>query len=129
MISLFQTNYKTQHTCMTTKHDLGQYFTTHTTLKEKVFEFIMNNPADILEPSVGQGDLVAFITEKNPQITFDMYEIDTQIKLLDKIQQDKVVYGDFMEHPLTKTYKTIVGNPPYIRTKKGNLYICGSILI
>ena len=24
---------------------------------------------------------------------------------------------------ITKTYKTIVGNPPYIRTKKGNLYI------
>lgn len=108
---------------MTTKHDLGQYFTTHPKLKEKVFEFIQNNPSNILEPSIGQGDLVAFITEKNPQITFDMYEIDTQIKLLDKIQQDKVVYGDFMEHPLTKTYKTIVGNPPYVRTKKGNLYI------
>jgi adenine-specific DNA-methyltransferase len=24
---------------------------------------------------------------------------------------------------MTKTYKTIVGNPPYVRTKKGNLYI------
>ena len=52
-----------------------------------------------------------------------MYEIDKEIKLLDNIQQDKIIYGDFMTQKITKTYKTIIGNPPYIRTKKGNLYI------
>ena len=108
---------------MTTKHNLGQYFTTHNELKEKVFEFILNRPSNILEPSIGQGDLITFITDKIPNITFDMYEIDPQIKLLDKIQKDKVVYGDFMKQSITKTYKTIIGNPPYVRTKKGNLYI------
>jgi len=108
---------------MTTKHDLGQYFTTHTELKQKVFEFVLNEPCNILEPSIGQGDLITFIIEKIPNVTFDMYEIDPKIKLLDKIQQDKVVYGDFMKQIITKTYKTIVGNPPYVRTKKGNLYI------
>ena len=108
---------------MTTKHNLGQYFTTHNELKEKVFEFILNTPSNILEPSMGQGDLITFITDKIPSITFDMYEIDTKIKLLDKIQKDKVIYGDFMTQTITKTYKTIVGNPPYVRTKKGNLYI------
>ena len=108
---------------MTSKHNLGQYFTTHNELKEKVFEFIINNPSNILEPSMGQGDLITFITDKNSSITFDMYEIDTTIKLLDKIQKDKVVYGDFMKQIITKTYKTIIGNPPYVRTKKGNLYI------
>ena len=108
---------------MTTKHNLGQYFTTHNELKEKVFEFIINNPSNILEPSMGQGDLITFIIDKNSSITFDMYEIDTTIKLLDKIQKDKVVYGDFMKQIITKTYKTIIGNPPYVRTKKGNLYI------
>jgi adenine-specific DNA-methyltransferase len=108
---------------MRIKHNLGQYFTTHAELKEKVFEFILNSPSNILEPSIGQGDLITFITDKIPSITFDMYEIDTKIKLLDKIQKDKVVYGDFMTQIITKTYKTIVGNPPYVRTKKGNLYI------
>jgi adenine-specific DNA-methyltransferase len=108
---------------MIIKHNLGKYFTTHTELKEKVFEFILNSPSNILEPSIGQGDLITFITDKLPSITFDMYEIDTKIKLLDKIQKDKVVYGDFMKQIITKTYKTIVGNPPYVRTKKGNLYI------
>jgi len=108
---------------MTTKHSLGQYFTTNIELKEKVFEFILNCPSNILEPSIGQGDLITFITDKIPSVVFDMYEIDTNIALLDKIEKDKVIYGDFMKQTITKTYKTIVGNPPYVRTKKGNLYI------
>jgi len=108
---------------MAIKHNLGQYFTTHTELKEKVFEFILNRPSNVLEPSMGQGDLIAFITDKTPSITFDMYEIDTKIKLLENIPKDKVVYGDFMKQTIIKTYKTIVGNPPYVRTKTGNLYI------
>ena len=108
---------------MTMKHNLGQYFTTHNELKEKVFEFILNNPSNILEPSIGQGDLVTFITDKMPRTTFDMYEIDTSIELMDKIQKEKVIYGDFMKQTITKKYNTIVGNPPYVRTKKGNLYI------
>jgi adenine-specific DNA-methyltransferase len=108
---------------MTTKHNLGQYFTTNNELQEKVFEFILNSPSNILEPSIGQGDLINFIKDKIPTITFDMYEIDTNIKLLDNIPKNMVVYDDFMTQKITKTYKTIVGNPPYVRTKKGNLYI------
>lgn len=105
------------------KNKLGQYFTTCVVLKEKVLEFILNNPQNILEPSIGQGDLVSFITEKIPHVSFDMYEIDTSIPLLDGVHKDKVIYGDFITQKITKKYKTIVGNPPYIRTKKGNLYI------
>ena len=52
-----------------------------------------------------------------------MFEIDTNIKLLDNIPKNMVVYDDFMTQQIIKTYKTIVGNPPYVRTKKGNLYI------
>jgi adenine-specific DNA-methyltransferase len=108
---------------MTTNHDLGQYYTTHIELKEKLFEFILNSPSNILEPSIGRGDLITFITNKLPNITFDMYEIDNNIQLLDNIEKTNVIYGDFMTQHITKTYKTIVGNPPYVRTKKGNLYI------
>lgn len=105
------------------KHALGQYFTTHIELKKKVLEFILNEPTNILEPCIGRGDLITFITDKLSSITFDMYEIDSTIKLLDDIQEDKVIYGDFMKQVIAKTYKTIIGNPPYIRTKKRNLYI------
>ncbi len=108
---------------MTTKHKLGQYFTTHIELKEKVYEFVLNNPSTILEPSIGQGDLIVYIKDKIPDVTFDMYEIDKTIKLLTTIQKSSVIYGDFMEQKIIKLYKTIVGNPPFVRTKKGNLYI------
>jgi adenine-specific DNA-methyltransferase len=108
---------------MIAKNNLGQYFTTNIELKEKIYEFILNKPSIILEPSIGQGDLITFIADKIPDIIFDMYEIDKEIKLLDNIQKDKIIYGDFMTQIITKTYKTIIGNPPYIRTKKGNLYI------
>ena len=113
----------TKMSSMTKKHKMGQYFTTHNVLKEKIFEFILNSPDTILEPCIGQGDLITFIIDKNPDLIFDMYEIDIKIKLLDNIQKDKVIYGDFMKQIITKTYKTIVGNPPYIKTKKRNLYI------
>ena len=108
---------------MQQKNPLGQYFTTNITLKEKVCEFILNDPNIILEPSIGQGDLVQYIKEKNQNINFDMYEIDTTIKILKGIAKNKIIYGDFMKQKITKKYKTIIGNPPYIRTTKGNLYI------
>jgi len=104
-----------------TKSKLGQYFTTSKILQEKVFEFILNSPDNILEPSVGRGDLVNFIKSKMSTIKFDMYEIDNTIKLLNGI--DKVVFCDFLKETITKKFKTIIGNPPYIKTKKGNLYI------
>ena len=118
---------------MTTKHDTGQYFTMNLLLKHTIFEFILNSPSYILEPSIGQGDLIAYLSEKMPNTTFDMYEIDPTIKLLEKIQRDNIIYGDFLKQTITKKYTTIVGNPPYVRTKKGNLYIdfvekCGNLL-
>ena len=108
---------------MTTKSNLGQYFTTHIDLQEKIYEFIFNKPSTILEPCIGQGHLVSFVANKLPNITFDMYEIDTTIQLLDKISKDVVIYGDFIKTPVLKKYITIIGNPPFLRTKKGNLYI------
>jgi len=107
---------------METKHDLGQYFTTNDSLKQKVLELVMNNPTVILEPSVGQGDLVQIIYNNNNKIQFDMYEIDTKIKLLDNIPTN-IIYGDFMEQNVKKKYSTIIGNPPFVRTTTGNLYI------
>jgi adenine-specific DNA-methyltransferase len=102
---------------------LGQYFTTDISLKEKVFEFIQNRPSVILEPSIGQGDLVSYISTRISMATFDMYEIDNTIPLLDHVSKDNVIYADFTEQNIQKTYMTIIGNPPYVKNKTGNLYI------
>lgn len=100
----------------------GQYFTKNRLLQKKMYSFILNNPKEILEPSVGRGDLVQYIDSQIPNIKFDMYEIDDKIKdfLIDKKQ---IIFGDFLCQQINKKYDTIIGNPPYVRTKKGNLYI------
>lgn len=105
------------------KNNLGQFFTTNKKLQDKVFEFILNNPDNILEPCIGRGDLVSSVKNKNEQISFDMYEIDDKIEILECINKNDIIYCDFMEKQINKKYDTIIGNPPYVRTKKGNLYI------
>ena len=108
---------------MATIHSLGQYFTTNLELKKKLVEMIKNEPDVILEPSIGRGDLIISVKEKFPQSSIDMYEIDNTIELLNGIEKCDVIYGDFLEQDIKKRYKTIIGNPPYVKTKNGNLHI------
>ena len=103
-------------------HSKGQYFTTDPTLQYIILDFIKNNPKTILEPSIGRGDLVKYITE-NSNVNFDMYELDESIELLEDIDREKVNYGDFIKAKISKKYKTIIGNPPYIKKSTGNLYL------
>ena len=100
---------------------LGQYFTKDISLQRKISEFILNDPEIILEPSVGRGDLLGYFSKHCPKIKFDCYEIDETIDFI--IDTECIVIGDFLKTKIKKKYKTIIGNPPYIRTKKGNLYI------
>jgi len=100
---------------------LGQYFTKHISLKEKIYEFILNSPSSILEPSVGRGDLIDYLYDKI-ECLFDMYEIDNTIELMKNVPKN-VIYGDFLKEEINKKYDTIIGNPPYIKTSTGNLYI------
>lgn len=105
------------------KNNLGQYFTTNENLQKKLYTFILNKPDLILEPSIGAGDLINFVLSKSPKIKFDMYEIDNSINFLDIINKKNIIFGDFLNIEINKTYDTIIGNPPYVKTSKGNLYI------
>jgi adenine-specific DNA-methyltransferase len=115
---------------MSHKHEekslLGQFFTTNEILKETVMSFVKNNPNKILEPCVGRGDLVDYVlsnTDPSKQPDFIMYEIDNSIEPLSCINSDDIEYCDFLNKEVGKTFDTIIGNPPFVRTKKGNLYI------
>jgi len=107
------------------KKEYGQYFTTSKILQEKVCGFIKNNPSMILEPSIGRGDLVDCVLQKYPNCNINMYEIDQQLCFLPCVQKRKnsLKIGDFLSQNINTKYTTIVGNPPYIKHKKGNLYI------
>jgi adenine-specific DNA-methyltransferase len=105
---------------------LGQFFTKNIILKETVISFIKNNPNTILEPCVGRGDLVEHVlsnTNQSKQPKFIMYEIDNSIQPLSSINSCDIEYCDFLNKEVEETFDTIIGNPPFVRTQKGNLYI------
>jgi len=108
---------------MTDYHSKGQYFTEDINLQNHVVNLIFNIPNKILEPSIGRGDLVCRANKKFKNIPIDMYEIDEDIALLEGINKDDIVYGDFMNQNINIKYDTIIGNPPYVKTNKGNLYV------
>jgi adenine-specific DNA-methyltransferase len=116
------------------RQKLGQYFTVSEILQEKVYEFILNKPIRILEPSVGRGDLVEYIKKRNNEIVFDMYEIDKELDVLSSIKKEDIIYEDFLTSTIKYKYETIIGNPPYVKQKKGNMYLefinkCFDILV
>lgn len=104
-------------------HEKGQYFTKNNYLKESVYNLILNNPSNILEPSCGRGDLVDYVQTKNKSVVFDLYEIDTNIPILKSVDKNRIIYGDFLLQEIDKSYRTIIGNPPYVKRPNGNLYI------
>lgn len=106
------------------KYKLGQYFTKNELLQQTVCNLIKNDPAIILEPSIGRGDLICYCKSKlGKDIVFDMYEIDDTIELLNCINSNNVNYKNFLLANIERTYTTIIGNPPYIKKRGGNLYI------
>tara|TARA_B110001452_G_C15220958_1_gene423298 strand:- start:921 stop:2081 length:1161 start_codon:yes stop_codon:yes gene_type:complete len=104
-------------------HEKGQYFTSNKYLQKSVCELIRNNSKIILEPSVGRGDLVDYVLQQNKNIKFDLFEIDEKINILESIKNIEITYGDFLLQNIDKTYDTIIGNPPYIKKTKGNIYL------
>jgi len=105
------------------KKKFGQYFTTDVSLKSAVLEFIKNTPSRILEPCVGHGHLVSHILKNSTIINFDMYEIDEMLNPLENINKNDIHFCNFLDTKLDVKYDTIIGNPPFVRTKIGNLYI------
>ena len=103
------------------KKHLGQYFTTNIVLQEKVLQFIMNEPEIILEPSCGRGDLIRYI-QLFMDVSFDAIELDENLDFV--IDKSTIIFSDFFDYSFTKKYKTIVGNPPYVKIKSScNLYL------
>ncbi len=97
------------------KKQLGQFYTTN-------YEYILSNmeiPSNvinIIEPFVGNGDLLNFIENKK-KYNLEIYDIDP--KIADTIKQDTLT------NPPDYTDKFILTNPPYLaknKSKEKDLY-------
>ena len=111
---------------MSKKKNLGQYFTISDQLQQFVFEKVKYKSSQLLEPSFGAGHLLQKFKEYNENYPMVCCEIDKFIKhVVNFNEYQSVLYGDFTEQKLDVKFKTIIGNPPYVKGCKGkfNLYI------
>ena len=106
------------------KKDLGQYFTIADDLQKFVFEKVKHKSSRLLEPSFGAGHLLKKFKEYDENYPMICYELDSKVKPVITFNQYQTpIYGDFTQQTITTKFKTIIGNPPYVKQKTGNLYI------
>ena len=106
------------------KKDIGQYFTISDDLQKYVFEKVKNKSSLLLEPSFGAGHLLKKFKEYDENYPMICYELDTSVKPVITFNQYQTpIYGDFTLQKITTKFKTIIGNPPFVKQKTGNLYI------
>lgn len=109
---------------MNHRKDFGQYFTIADELQTFVFEKVKYKSSRLLEPSFGAGHLLKKFKEYDDNYPIVCYELDSKIKPVITFNEHQTpVYGDFTQQILTCKFKTIIGNPPYVKQKTGNLYI------
>ena len=106
------------------KKDLGQFFTSADSLQTFVFDHVKHKGSTLLEPSFGAGHLLKPFLQYNPNYPMVCYELDhTIVPVVPFNQHQMTIYADFTKQEIRQRYKTIIGNPPYIKQSSGNLYI------
>jgi adenine-specific DNA-methyltransferase len=107
------------------KKELGQFFTVSEHLQQFVFDSVKYKNELLLEPSFGAGHLLKKFKEFNNEYPIHCYEIDKKIKpILEFNKYQEIIYKDFTKQKISIKYKTIIGNPPYVKQRsKRNLYI------
>lgn len=106
------------------KKKMGQYFTISEELQQFVFDRVKHKGSPLLEPSFGAGHLLKKFKESNENYPITCYELDETIRPTVTFNEHQIViYGDFTKQTITQRFKTIVGNPPYVKQSTGNLYI------
>lgn len=103
---------------------LGQYFTVSESLQSAVFDLVANKGCRLLEPSVGAGHLLRPFLAHDINYPMTCYELDTSVQMIvNRNAHQTLIHGDFTAQQIAERYKTIVGNPPYVKHTTGNLYI------
>ena len=106
------------------KKELGQFFTCAESLQRFVFDHVKHRGSTLLEPSFGAGHLLKLFLQHDPNYPMVCYELDHTIAPVVPFNEHQMtIYADFTKQQIRQRYKTIIGNPPYIKQSSGNLYI------
>jgi adenine-specific DNA-methyltransferase len=107
------------------KKALGQYFTVDEDLQKFVFNTVRHKGQRLLEPSFGAGHLLRLFLASDPAYPMVCCELDKTVQpCVTFTDGQQVLHGDFMEMKFDQKFKTIVGNPPYVKKEKNkNLYL------
>lgn len=95
---------------MNSKKQLGQFYTTN--YKKILNGLYISQYHEVVEPFVGQGDLLEFINGGEAARTVEMYDIDPKIS--GTIKRDTIL------EPPDYTNKFVVTNPPYLARNKNS---------
>jgi adenine-specific DNA-methyltransferase len=92
------------------KTKLGQFYSKNPIIRQTIQSLIQND-GPIMEPSVGQGDLLVGINDRE----LIMFDVETDI---DEFNGYPVHKMDFFDEPASYPgVKTIIGNPPFVKFK------------
>ena len=106
------------------KKQLGQYFTRHPSLQQWVFDHVRHRKSRVLEPSFGAGHLLVPFLQADPHYPITCVELDASIApVVSFTEHQHVHHQDFTQWKCQDRFKTIVGNPPYVKQRTGNLYL------
>jgi adenine-specific DNA-methyltransferase len=107
------------------KKNMGQYFTISDELQKFVFDKVKYKGSCLLEPSFGAGHLLKRFKELDTNYPMICYELDSTIQPTISFNDHQIaIYGDFIKQPVAQQFKTIIGNPPYVKKHRtSNLYL------
>ena len=109
---------------MDNKVKYGQFYTTESNYILKNFEIPIEAKDKIIEPFVGDGDLLLWIEKQNVNCT-EFYDIEPKVK--------HTIKQDTLKNPPSYDDKYIITNPPYLARNKNsqkelyNLYGCNDL--
>lgn len=104
------------------KKKTGQYFTISEVLQQFIFDKVKYKGSPLLEPSFGVGHLLKKFKELDDNYPMYCYELNEVTPIVTFNDHQHVIYADFTKQPIGK-FKTIIGNPPYVKQRTGNLYL------
>lgn len=103
------------------KKGLGQFFSTNQNITKIFNELSLNSSGSILEPSLGEGNLLKDIDLKNRPLFVVEYDKKLKKNVIDKVKNYKnlnFLSGCFFDQKLPSNFSTIISNPPYVNKKE-----------